>query len=49
VQAGGNVVASTVAGLLYTITSPTIAFSYAAAWMLIAITGLALTGQPQTT
>jgi MFS family permease len=49
VQAGGNVAASTIAGLLYTITSPTIAFSYTAAWMLIALTGLALTGQPQTT
>lgn len=29
--------ASVIAGLLYTITTPTVAFSYVAAWMLIAL------------
>jgi len=37
VQATGDVVATIVAGVLYTIASPTIAFGYAAAWMAIAI------------
>jgi hypothetical protein len=37
VQAGGNVAASAVAGLLYTLASPTVAFGYLAAWMLIAL------------
>ncbi|GAA5156373.1 MFS transporter [Pseudonocardia eucalypti] len=44
IQAGGNVLASTIAGLLYTLASPTTAFVYVAAWMLIALTGLTLTG-----
>lgn len=37
VQAIGNIAASTVVGLLYTVTSPTVAFAYLAAWMLIAL------------
>jgi MFS family permease len=37
VQAGGNVAASVVAGLLYTFASPTVAFGYLAAWMVIAL------------
>jgi MFS family permease len=37
VQATGDVVATVVAGVLYTVASPTIAFGYAAAWMAIAI------------
>ncbi len=49
VQAGGNVAASATAGLLYTITTPTVAFTYTAAWMLIALAGLTLTGRRQTT
>lgn len=36
VQASGDVVATVVAGLLYTLASPTLAFGYAAAWMLAA-------------
>jgi len=40
VQAVGNVAASAIAGLLYTLTSPTVAFSYLAAWMLIALAAL---------
>jgi hypothetical protein len=49
VQAGGNVAASAIAGLLYTLTTPEVAFFYVAAWMLIALAGLAFTataGQP---
>ncbi|MEJ7771761.1 MAG: MFS transporter [Geodermatophilaceae bacterium] len=41
VQAIGNVAASAIAGLLYTLTSPTVAFSYLAAWMLVALMILA--------
>ncbi|MDN5748250.1 MAG: MFS transporter, partial [Pseudonocardia sp.] len=37
VQAVGNVAASVVAGLLYTFASPTAAFGYLAAWMVIAL------------
>jgi MFS family permease len=44
VQAGGNVLASVIGGLLYTVASPTVAFSYVAAWMLVALLGLAATG-----
>jgi MFS family permease len=36
VQATGDVVATVVAGLLYTLLSPAVAFGYAAAWMLAA-------------
>jgi MFS family permease len=41
VQAIGNVAASAVAGLLYTVASPTAAFTYLAVWMVIALTMLA--------
>lgn len=37
VQSFGNIVASGVAGLLWTLFSPTIAFLYLAAWMLISL------------
>ena len=37
VQAVGNLAASAIAGLLYTLASPTVAFGYLAAWMLIAL------------
>lgn len=46
IQAGGNVAASAIAGALYTFASPTIAFSYVAAWMLVALIGLAATHAP---
>jgi MFS family permease len=36
VQATGDVVATVVAGLLYALISPAVAFGYAAAWMLAA-------------
>ena len=37
VQAIGNVAASVIAGLLYTVASPAVAFTYLAAWMVIAL------------
>ncbi len=40
-QAAGNLAASAVAGLLWTVVSPTAAFVYLAAWMLIALGWLA--------
>ena len=40
VQALGNFAASAVAGLLWTAVSPTVAFLYLAAWMLVALTAV---------
>jgi MFS family permease len=37
VQATGDLVATVVAGLLYTLVSPGVAFGYAAAWMAVAV------------
>ncbi|WP_343599290.1 MFS transporter [Mycobacterium sp.] len=37
VQATGDLVATVVVGVLYTVVSPTLAFGYAAAWMLLAL------------
>jgi MFS family permease len=37
VQSLGNLAASAVAGLLWTLVSPEVAFIYAAAWMLLAL------------
>jgi MFS family permease len=45
VQAIGNVAASAVAGLLYTVASPSVAFGYLVAWMVLALACLAL-GNP---
>jgi hypothetical protein len=45
VQALGNLTVSTVAGLLYTVASPMVAFVYVAAWMLVALFGLTWTAQ----
>lgn len=39
VQAAGDLVATVTAGILYTAVSPTLAFLYAAAWMLAALIG----------
>lgn len=36
-QAVGNVAASVIAGVLYTLASPTVAFGYLAVWMVIAL------------
>jgi hypothetical protein len=38
---GGNVIASRIAGLLYTVASPAVAFGYAAACMALALAALA--------
>ncbi|NES17222.1 MULTISPECIES: MFS transporter [Micromonospora] len=48
VQAGGNLAASSVAGILWTAASPTFAFGYLAAWMLIALIGLVTAGRRST-
>jgi MFS family permease len=42
IQAGGNVLASAVAGPLYTFAGPTLAFLYVSAWLLIALVLLGL-------
>lgn len=42
VQAGGNFAASAVAGILWTTISPTAAFGYLTAWMLVALVALVL-------
>jgi len=44
VQAAGDLVATLVAGVLYASVSPTIAFLYAAAWMLSSVLGTGLLG-----
>jgi MFS family permease len=46
VQAGGNVIASTIAGLLYTVASPAVAFGYVAACMALALAALASAAKP---
>ncbi|WP_174550794.1 hypothetical protein [Microtetraspora malaysiensis] len=40
IQSAGNFAASGVAGLIWTLVSPTAAWTYLAAWMLIAAIGL---------
>lgn len=44
VQSLGNFAASAVAGILWTAVSPAAAFAYLAAWMVVAVLGLAATG-----
>jgi MFS family permease len=41
-QSAGNLAASAIAGALWTLVSPAAAFSYAAAWMALAVAGLLL-------
>ena len=41
-QAVGNLAASAIAGVLWNAVSPTAAFLYVAAWMLVALAGLLL-------
>ena len=48
VQAIGNVAASAVAGLLYTVASPTVAFAYLATWMLVALAVLGWAARSRT-
>jgi len=40
VQSVGNLAASAIAGLLWTLASPRVAFGYLASWMLLALLGL---------
>lgn len=47
-QAIGNVAASAIAGLMYTVISPQAAFGYLAAWMLIALVTLAWASRSST-
>jgi MFS family permease len=49
VQAIGNLAAGAIAGLLYTVASPTVAFTYLAAWMLIALATLGWATAPTIT
>jgi MFS family permease len=46
-QSLGNLAASAIAGALWTLASPRIAFLYLAGWMLLSLATLALTRQPQ--
>jgi len=43
VQAGGNLAASAVAGVLWTAVSPTVAFGYLVGWQVLALVGLIAT------
>jgi MFS family permease len=43
IQAGGNLAASAVAGVIWTAVSPRAAFAYLAGWMLLALAGLLVT------
>jgi MFS family permease len=45
VQSVGNLAASAIAGALWTLISPAVAFLYAAAWMALAVAGLLLTNR----
>lgn len=47
VQSLGNLAASAIAGILWTTVSPTAAFTYLTAWMLLALTGLLLAARPR--
>jgi MFS family permease len=51
IQSLGNLAASSIAGILWTLTSPTAAFAYLAAWMALAVTTLTLLqpSRPQPT
>ena len=46
VQSFGNLAASAVAGALWTLVSPRVAFLYLAAWMVVSVVALALTRHP---
>ena len=45
VQSFGNLAASAIAGLLWTLASPRAAFAYLVAWMLLALLGLLAAGR----
>ncbi len=46
VQSLGNLAASGIAGILWTVLSPSWAFAYLAAWMVIALLALVVTTRP---
>ena len=46
VRAGGDVIATVVAGILYTVVSPAAAFAYAAGWMSAAVLASGMLGRP---
>ncbi|WP_406813458.1 MFS transporter [Mycobacterium sp. M23085] len=46
VQAGGDVIATVVAGVLYAVVSPAAAFAYAAAWMFVAVLASGMLRRP---
>jgi MFS family permease len=46
VQATGDVIATVVAGVLYTVVSPAAAFAYAAAWMFVALLASGMLRRP---
>jgi MFS family permease len=46
VQATGDLVATAVAGLLYTVASPAVAFGYTAAWMMAAVIASGMLRRP---
>lgn len=48
VQTAGDVVATVVAGVLYTVASPGVAFAYAAAWMVAAVFASGLLRAPRS-
>ena len=43
IQAVGNLAASAIAGILWSAISPTAAFLYVAAWMILALAGQTVT------
>jgi MFS family permease len=45
VQSFGNLAASAIAGLLWTVASPRVAFAYLVGWMLVALVGLLATAR----
>jgi MFS family permease len=45
VQSFGNLAASAIAGLLWTLASPRVAFAHLAAWMTLAVVGLLAAGR----
>ena len=47
VQSFGNLAASAIAGLLWTLVSPRVAFGYLVAWMGLALVGLLLAARRQ--
>ena len=40
VQSAGNLAASSIAGILWTLVSPNVAFAYLAVWMVLAFIGM---------